>query len=217
MGQTQFMPSSFLAYAVDFEGHGRRDIWTSAPDAIGSTANYLAGNGWTRDLPWGFEVTLPPGFALTDADSARAASVRRLRRPRRAARRRQAAARRRRRTAPDPGRAQGADLPGHRQLRRDQELQSSTAYALAVALLGDAIRGGTGLVAPWPRSDVALKPDEVRNLQLRLKQMGYDPGDIDGMVGEALRGAVRKYQERTGLPPDGYADAALLKRIEATR
>ncbi len=68
MGQTQFMPSSFLAYAVDFEGHGRRDIWTSAPDAIGSTANYLAGKGWTRDLPWGFEVTLPPGFALSDAE-----------------------------------------------------------------------------------------------------------------------------------------------------
>ena len=94
---------------------------------------------------------------------------------------------------------------------------SSTAYALAVALLGDAIRNGTGLFAPWPRSDVALKPDEVRNLQLRLKQMGYDPGDIDGMVGEAFRGAVRKYQERNGLPPDGYADAALLKRIEANR
>ena len=68
MGQTQFMPSSFLAFAVDFEGHGRRDIWTGAPDAIGSAANYLAGNGWTRDLTWGFEVTLPPGFALADAN-----------------------------------------------------------------------------------------------------------------------------------------------------
>ncbi len=123
MGQTQFMPSSFLAFAVDFEGHGRRDVWTSAPDAIGSTANYLAGNGWTRDLPWGFEVTLPPGFALADADSATSAPfaafasrgvVRADGKPFPAA----GAGR-----LLDSGRAQGADLPGHQQFRRDQELQ----------------------------------------------------------------------------------------------
>ncbi len=217
MGQTQFMPSSFLGYAVDFEGHGRRDIWTSAPDAIGSTANYLAGKGWTRDLPWGFEVTLPPGFALSDADSAQAAPFAAF------------AARGVLRAdgKPFPAAGEGrllipAGLKGPIFLVTGnfdviKSYNSSTAYALAVALLGDAIRGGTGLVASWPRSDVALKPDEVRNLQLSLKRMGYDPGDIDGMVGEALRGAVRKYQQRNGLPPDGYADAALLKRIEATR
>ena len=73
MGQTQFMPSSFLDYAVDFEGHGRRDIWNSAPDAIGSTANYLARHGWIAGAPWGFEVRLPDGFKLTDADSSRLA------------------------------------------------------------------------------------------------------------------------------------------------
>ncbi|HLH51493.1 MAG TPA: lytic murein transglycosylase, partial [Roseiarcus sp.] len=68
MGQTQFMPSSFLKYAVDFEGHGRRDIWTSAPDAIGSTANYLREHGWRPDEPWGFEVALPQDFTLRAAD-----------------------------------------------------------------------------------------------------------------------------------------------------
>ena len=96
MGQTQFMPSSFLEYAVDFEGHGRRDIWSSAPDAIGSTANYLAKHGWVAGAPWGFEVRLPerfqaderrfhaaarpsPSFAergVTRADGARAAARR---------------------------------------------------------------------------------------------------------------------------------------------
>ena len=70
MGQTQFMPSSFLDYAVDFDGGGRRDIWTNAADAIGSTANYLAKHGWKRDLPWGFEVRLPADFKLTAADSS---------------------------------------------------------------------------------------------------------------------------------------------------
>jgi membrane-bound lytic murein transglycosylase B len=69
MGQTQFMPSSYLAYAVAFQRHDRRDIWTNEADAIGSTANYLAKHGWTKGLPWGFEVRLPPKFALTAADS----------------------------------------------------------------------------------------------------------------------------------------------------
>src|SRR5262249_26052672 len=73
MGQTQFMPSSYLVYAVDFEGHGRRDIWTSEADAIGSTACFLASNGWKAGLPWGFEVRLPAEFVLTEADSARPA------------------------------------------------------------------------------------------------------------------------------------------------
>ena len=68
MGETQFMPSSFLEYAVDFEGHGRRDIWDSAPDAIGSTANFLAKHGWIAGAPWGFEVRLPDGFKLTAAE-----------------------------------------------------------------------------------------------------------------------------------------------------
>ncbi len=215
MGQTQFMPSSFLAFAVDFEGHGRRDIWTSAPDAIGSTANYLAGNGWTRGLPWGFEVRLPPGFALADADSATSAPF--------AAFAARGVARADGKPLPVAGAARlliPAGLNGPIFLVTSnfdaiKSYNASTAYALAVALLGDAIAHGTGLVASWPRSDVALKPDEVRSLQLRLKQMGYDPGDVDGMVGEALRGAVRRYQQRNGLPPDGYADAALLKRIEA--
>ena len=88
MGQTQFMPSSFREYAVDFEGDGRRDIWTSAPDAIGSTANYLAKHGWIAGQPWGFEVTLPEDFELDDADSAHLRAVQRLRRTRRQARRR---------------------------------------------------------------------------------------------------------------------------------
>ena len=78
MGQTQFMPSSFLIYAVDFEGNGKRDIWTSAPDAIGSTANFLAAHGWKRDLPWGFEVRLPAAFALTDADSSSSGALQQL-------------------------------------------------------------------------------------------------------------------------------------------
>jgi hypothetical protein len=216
MGQTQFMPSSFLAYAVDFEGAGRRDIWASEADAIGSTANYLAAHRWTRDLPWGFEVRLPANFALADADSANSAPF--------AAFAQRGVARADGRTFPASGEGRlliPAGLTGPIFLVTAnfdviKDYNSSTAYALAVALLGDAVAGRTGLVASWPTADRALSPAEVRNLQARLKKMGYDPGEVDGMVGDALRAAVRKYQERNGLPPDGYADVALLKRIEST-
>ena len=75
MGQTQFLPSSYLAYAVDFESHGRRDIWKSDADAIGSTANFLASKGWKPNLPWGFEVRLPADFVLAGADSTRLSPI----------------------------------------------------------------------------------------------------------------------------------------------
>ena len=217
MGQTQFMPSSFLVYAVDFEGHGRRDIWTSEADAIGSTANFLASNGWRADLPWGFEVRLPAGYLLTDADSAKGASFAEF------------AARGLRRAdgAALPGKGDGrllipAGLKGPIFLITSnfeviKTYNASTSYALAVALLGDAIEGGGGVLADWPKSDRPLGPEQIRKLQARLRQMGYDPGEIDGMVGDTLRSAVRAYQQRHGLTPDGYADLALVKRIDRGR
>ncbi|HKN29444.1 MAG TPA: lytic murein transglycosylase [Roseiarcus sp.] len=214
MGQTQFMPSSFLVYAIDFEDHGRRDIWTSEADAIGSTANYLAEHGWKEDLPWGFEVHLPAGFVLTDADSSQLSPFAAF-------------------AARGVRRADGAPLPetGDGRLLIPAGLKGpiflittnfdvimaynpSTSYALSVALLGDAIKGGGRLIADWPKKDKPLGENQVRRLQAKLKQMGYDPGDIDGMAGDALRSAVRAYQARNGLTPDGYADLALMKQID---
>jgi peptidoglycan hydrolase-like protein with peptidoglycan-binding domain len=89
----------------------------------------------------------------------------------------------------------------------------STSYALAVGLLGDAVRAGPRLVADWPSNERGLNETQVRRLQAKLSGMGYNVGEIDGMVGDSLRSAVRAYQERNGLPPDGYADPALLKRV----
>jgi membrane-bound lytic murein transglycosylase B len=71
MGQPQFMPSSYLRYAVDFDGHGRRDIWTSTPDVLGSIANYLAESGWRPNQAWGQQVTLPAGLDAPGRDSKR--------------------------------------------------------------------------------------------------------------------------------------------------
>ncbi len=217
MGQTQFMPSNFLAYAVDFEGNGRRDIWNSPADAIGSTACYLAAHGWVRDLAWGFEVRLPAGFVLTDADSSQPAPFAAFR------------ARGVERTDGEPLPANGegrllivAGLKGPIFLVTSnfdviKGYNPSTAYALSVALLGDAIVKGTRLKANWPIVDRPLAEAQVRRLQTRLKKLGYGVGEVDGKIGDTMRSAVRAYQVHHGLTPDGYANLELLKHVVAQR
>jgi lytic murein transglycosylase len=217
MGQTQFMPSSYLAYAVDFEGHGRRDIWTSEADALGSTANYLAKHGWTAGLPWGFEVRLPCNFALSNADSSSPAPFAAF------------AARGVERAdgSPWPESGEGrlmilAGLKGPVFLVTSnfdviKTYNDSTAYALSVALLGDAVKGRPPLQAQWPTHDRQLSGAQVRELQAKLKTLGYEVGDIDGKIGDTLRAAVRAFQERNGLKPDGYPDLALLMEVSASR
>jgi lytic murein transglycosylase len=213
MGQTQFMPSSFLAFAVDFEGHGRRDIWASAPDAIGSTANFLAKRGWIAGAPWGFEVRLPEGFKLTAADSARFVPFSAF-----AAR---AVVRADGGALPKDGEAElliPAGLKGPiflvtANFRTIKTYNNSTAYALGVALLGDAVMGGDGLKTAWPVRDKPLAERDVRELQRELDRRGYDVGDIDGRVGDRLQAAVRDYQESIGAPPDGHPTLALLRRL----
>jgi lytic murein transglycosylase len=217
MGQTQFMPSSYLAYAVDFEGHGRRDIWTSEADALGSTANYLAKHGWTTGLPWGFEVRLPSDFVLTNADSTSPAPFSAF------------AARGVERAdgSPWPESGEGrlmilAGLKGPVFLVTSnfdviKTYNDSTAYALSVALLGDAVTGGRPLLAQWPTHDPQLSEAEVRRLQARLRTLGYDAGKVDGRIGDQLRTAVRAFQERHGLAPDGYPTVALLNEVSGSR
>ncbi|THD45812.1 MAG: lytic murein transglycosylase [Bradyrhizobium sp.] len=213
MGQTQFMPSSFLTYAVDFEGHGRRDIWDSSADAIGSTANYLAKHGWIAGAPWGYEVRLPPEFKLTVADSDAYAPFADF-------------------AARGVARADGGDLPkeGKAELlipaglsgpiflvtpnfRTIKTYNNSTAYALGVALLGDASAGKDGLKAQWPKRDKELGENDVREMQRELKKRGYDVGDIDGRVGDRLSSALRLYQQSIEAPPDGYPTLALLRKM----
>ncbi len=213
MGQTQFMPSSFLDYAVDFEGHGRRDIWNSAPDAIGSTANYHARHGWIAGAPWGFEVRLPHGFKLTNADSSRLAPF--------ASFAERGVVRADGDALPRSGEAQllipaGLDGPIFLVTANFKTIKSynnSTSYALGVALLGDAITGRPGLRARWPVFDTQLSEREIRDLQTRLRKLGYDVGDVDGRIGETLRAALRAYQESIGAPPDGYPTTALLRKM----
>ena len=213
MGQTQFMPSSFREYAVDFDDDGKRDIWTSAPDAIGSTANYLAKHGWIAGEPWGFEVILPEGFELKDADSSHYAPFSAF--AERGVKRADGKA------LPQSGEAELLITAGLRgpvflvtpNFKVIKSYNNSTSYALGVALLGDRAMGGGPLVAAWPVHDRQLNASQMREMQTRLKKMGYDVGELDGKIGESGRAALRSYQEKSGQVPDGYPTLALLMKM----
>jgi membrane-bound lytic murein transglycosylase B len=214
MGQTQFLPSNFLAYAVDADGDGRRDIWGSLADVMASTANFLARVGWRAGEPWGVEVQLPPGFDMSRADPGlRQASA-------------QWAAEGVRTfdAAPLPGFADGAILlpagalgpaflvgPNFRAILR---YNNSTSYALAVNLLAQRLGDGPGVQAPWPRDLVALTRSQVLALQTALNERGFDSGAPDGLAGPATREALRRYQRSVGLPADGYPTLELLHRLQ---
>ena len=212
MGHTQFIPTSYLAYAVDFTGNGRRDIWSDDPaDALASAANYLARHGWTRGQPWGIEVRLPEGFDTRAAGSRRPVSEWRTAGLRTAAGG----------TIPDhgmavlmfPAGAQGPALLTFDNFRVIKRYNNADAYAIGIGHLADRLRGGGPFVAGWPRNDRPLNTDERKELQQRLTARGYDTGGIDGRVGPMTLAAVRDFQVSAGMTPDGYVSMELLQRL----
>lgn len=217
MGQTQFLPSVFLAYAVDADGDGRRDIWGSMPDVLASTANFLARAGWRAGEPWGVEVRLPEGFDVGRADAALRQDTAQW-----AAEGVQAID-----AAPLPPLREAAILlpAGARgpaflvgaNFRAILRYNNSTSYALAVGLLSQRLSGGSGVVAAWPRELAALSRSQVQALQAALNERGFDSGTPDGMAGPATRHALRRWQRSVGLPPDGYPTVELLERLQAPR
>ncbi|VWX63008.1 Lytic murein transglycosylase [Burkholderiales bacterium 8X] len=213
MGQTQFLPSNFLAYAVDADGDRRRDIWGSLPDVMASTANFLARSGWKPGEAWGVEVMLPAGFDPGRADPAL----------------RQAAAQWAgegvqgvdSQPLPSLGDAElllpaGARGPAFlvgNNFRTLLRYNNSTSYALAVGLLSQRLAGGAEVRAAWPRDLAPLGRSQVLALQTLLNQRGFDSGMPDGLLGPATRDAVRRYQRSRGLPPDGYPTEPLLQQL----
>jgi lytic murein transglycosylase len=214
MGQTQFMPSSFLAFAVDADGDGRRDIWGSMPDVLASTANFLARAGWRADEPWGAEVRLPEGF-----DPARADMTVRQGAAQWAAEGVQGV---NGAALPDmadaaillPAGVQGPAFLVGRNYRALLRYNNATSYALAVALLSQRIAGGPGVQAAWPREQRALTRSEIQALQTGLNRLGHDSGTPDGQFGPATRAALRAFQRREGLPADGHPTPDMLQRVQ---
>lgn len=215
MGHTQFIPTTFLEYAVDFDGDGRRDLWNSIPDALASAANYLSQAGrWRSSLRWGYEVELPQNFDwdLSDSDSRRAIQ---------------------------DWQSYGIRLPGGQPLpssrasaaltapagyrgpaflvtdnfRAILRYNNATSYALAVGHLGDRIQGLGSFQGTWPQNLQPLSRTDKQDLQRLLARRGYDPGGVDGIVGPRTRAALRAYQKEIGEPHDGFPTQELLTKL----
>jgi len=215
-GQTQFTPTTFFKYATDGDGDGHIDLWKSPADALASSANLLKQSGWQTGRPWGYEVTLPAGFAYEDADldiekplsewASRGVKL-----------------------------ASGAALPvgddsaalylpaGVRgpafltfaNFKMILKYNNAASYALAVALLADRMADRPALIASWPRDERALSRAERIQFQVDLKALGFDPGPADGVLGRGSRAALRRYQKAHGVAADGFPTASLLAMLEA--
>jgi membrane-bound lytic murein transglycosylase B len=210
MGQPQFIPSSFLRYAVDFSGDGRADIWTNVLDVLASIANYFRESGWMAGMPWGFEVTIPVGF---DSRKSRAPFATW--------------------TALGLQRADGGALPGTgdaillfssgykgpaflvtKNFEAIKRYNNSDAYALAAVHLADRMRGAGPIRARWP-DDKPLSREERVELQRALATLGYKVNNFQGQIDFDLRDNVREIQASAGLVADGNPDAALLAIVRA--
>ncbi len=212
MGQPQFMPSTFVRFAVDADGDGRRDIWHSLPDVFASAANFLSKSGWQGDRTWGREVKLPPGFNLEltglEVQKTLAAwqilGVRKI---------------------------NGYDLPrvhiegslilpaGHsgpaflvyNNYRTTLQWNRSDLYAIAIGHLADRIAGKGPLVTARPASEQRLSRSQVEKIQELLTTQGFDPGPIDGVIGSQTRQAIKEFQRTAKLPADGHPTPELLE------
>ena len=213
-GPTQFMPTSYKRFAVDFDGDGRRNVVDSVPDLIASTANNLKKDGWVAGQTWGYEVVVPQGFNFRLADRSRMMAMREWER---AGIRRVGD-----KPFPRPGDQAfllvpaGAQGPGFLMLhnfRAIMKYNPAEAYAIAIGHLADRLRGGGPFVQPWPRHERVLSRTERYELQQLLAQRGFDIGEPDGRLGGRTRTALREFQSSIGHIADGFASATMLERL----
>ena len=215
-GHTQFEPSSFEDHAVDGDGDGRRDLWHSPADALASTAALLAQAGWTKSGPRYVEVTLPSGFPyeLADADSTKPVSdwkklgVKRVNGL----------------EFPDgagdaaiylPAGARGPAFMTFDNFRTVLKYNNAASYALAVCYLANRIHGGAPIMGSWPRDEPPLMPDQRMQFQTDLNALGYNTGNVDGVLGRKTRNALRAYQKAHDLAADGFPTVEMLGRLNA--
>ena len=208
MGQTQFIPSTFRKYAVDFDGDGRRDLWRSKADALGSAANYLAKLGWIAGQPWGRPVRLPkslPRDAVTKswkdwkALGVEPANGKAFPKTGDA-------------TLFFPAGVEGPDFLITANYDIIREYNSSDAYSLSVALLADRLRGGKAVKLRWPSAKTLNKAQRMKVQEL-LARKGYDVPNRTGRIIKGVRKAIRDFQASIGVTPDGYPDRELLRQL----
>ena len=215
-GHTQFMPSTYDELAVDFDGDGRRDLVGSIPDALASTANFLNKRGWQTGQPWGFEVKLPEDVSVSGESRRSKKSLSHW-------------------MSRGVVRADGSPLiqgnlsasssaglmapagqngPVFLVFKNFDAIYSYNAaesYALAIAHLSDRLKGQGSFVKSWPTPDPGTSRAERREIQKFLLSRGYDIGEVDGLIGEKSRQAIKQEQMRLGLEPTGRAGQQVLR------
>jgi membrane-bound lytic murein transglycosylase B len=211
MGHTQFIPTSYLLYAVDEDGNGHRDIWHSVPDALATSANLLMKNGWQSGKTWGYEVVVPKG------GSVQAGKTRTLKewaalgfdRPNGKPFRLSSD----RAQLKMPGGANGPGFLMTANFFTIKRYNAADSYAIAVGLLADEIAGYGGMQQSWPRPSGSLDVKQKFELQTRLKSLGYYDGTVDGNFGSGSKAAIAAVQGRLGLGADGEPSMELLKAL----
>ena len=212
MGHTQFIPTSYLAYAVDATGDGRRDIWSkqNPTDALASTAAYLKRFGWVKGMPWGLEVKVPAGFGATSAKrmpsdwAARGVTDMNGR-----AVKNYGAAR-----IIMPAGPAGAKFMVFKNFDVIKRYNNADAYAIGVGHLGDRIAGGPPIRASWPRGYTPVSFEQRKEIQKRLKRKGYPLEKIDGIIGPNTVKSIMGFQKSIGVKPTGYPSAELLQQLK---
>ncbi|SEF60366.1 lytic murein transglycosylase [Nitrosomonas ureae] len=214
MGHMQFMPSTFLSYAKDVDGDGRRDLWGSIPDAMGSAANFLRELGWTPGLDWGQEVRLPPSFdyglagrdqMLSLAAWAKLGVTTTSGSP--------VASTEQKFALLVPSGHQGPAFLVSKNFHVIMRWNRSEFYALSVGHLADRIAGAAALHRIPPADTDKISREQVRQLQLDLLALGIDAGEVDGVLGSTTRKAISRFQQKTQRIADGHLDIALLTAI----
>ncbi|MGB3812988.1 MAG: lytic murein transglycosylase [Shinella sp.] len=210
MGHTQFIPTSYLLYAVDADGNGHRDIWNSVPDALATAANLLAKNGWQAGKTWGYEIAIPTGGSKYSGQTKTLAQWAKLgfTRP------------------GGSGFKNGSDRaelklpanggPGFLMTKNFfviKRYNASDSYAMGVGMLADQIAGYGGVKQRWPRPDGTLDITEKFELQTRLKELGYYDGEVDGNFGSGSKAAIQAFQNRMGLAADGEPSQQVLRAV----
>lgn len=214
MGHSQFLPSNYLTVAVDRDGSGAPDLWTSMPDVFASTANHLVRDGWQRGLTWGFEVKLPQNFPYQEAELD-------IEKPLAHWQQRGVRTIDGQPLPALPGNTSILMLAGYKgpaflvtkNYKTILKYNYSTSYALSVAYLGQRVMGGPGVKATWPVNEPALSLDEREEVQQRLIDRGLLAGSADGVIGLKTRKAIRTFQLQVGLPADGFATKAFLDEL----
>ncbi len=220
MGQTQFIPTVFLQYAEDGNGDGRRDLWNTRSDVFVSTANYLESKGWQKGAPCFDEIRLPSGFDYASADISIEKSVREWTDlsvtlfDGRSLNKRSGL----NKDAPAaillPAGHKGPAFIAYPNFKVVLAYNNAISYALAICQLSRRFEGGASFMTAWPRDEqpILSRNDRIE-LQTLLARQSLNVGEPDGVIGKQTREAIRSYQRKAGMPPDGFANAALLQSL----